>query len=163
MHFIHVDEYDTGYDFIIDSKYFDGKTTVFRESNMSFDSFRKIIYNKYHLYVAKDQGQYHNSKAEFYIQVLVTADKTKALLCGYTKKDNLKPSHNKNNIYQAMEVPISELTPMEKMNTDEDLLPRCWNCGSVIISGRQFVEYQMAQSFLKHKMILCPSCQKAMT
>ena len=158
LHFINVGDFDKGYDFVIGSNFFDVKTTVFKRSYNSIDSFRKISYENYHLYVARDQGQFEGSKADYYVQVLITYDKANALLCGYTKKENLKPSYNTNNLFPAMEVPIMDLTPMEKMSTDENLIPRCYKCGSVFISGQQPVEYQIAQSLMKHGMVLCSSC-----
>lgn len=156
--------FDEGYDFRAGSVKIDVKTTLIQNPGR-IETTRRLILDKYHLYIADDSGQAHRAGADLYIQTFFLPPAT-MVFAGFAQGVPAETSANARNIFPAKQLPVADLTPTETLKDLPALKPLCQACGAVLtprtVTRREktvteSVEEQMARSYRKKDGLFCPS------
>ena len=156
--------FDEGYDFRAGSLKIDVKTTLIQNPG-PLDTTRRLILDKYHLYIADDAGQARRAGADLYLQAFFLPP-GQVVFAGYAHGVPAETSANARNVFPAKQLPIPALTPTASLQNLPELKPVCQTCGATLtprtVTRRETqvsesIEEQMAQSYRKKDGLFCPS------
>jgi hypothetical protein len=156
--------FDEGYDFRAGSVKIDVKTTLIANPG-SLNTTRRLILDKYHLYLADDAGQARRAGADLYLQSFFLPP-SQIVFAGFTLGVPAETSTNARNVFPAKQLAIPALTPTAELQHLPALQPLCQTCGVSLTprtvtrrekSVTETVEEQMAQSYRKKDGLFCPS------
>jgi hypothetical protein len=163
LYYAVVGYFDEGYDFRAGSVKIDVKTTLIQNPGR-IETTRRLILDKYHLYIADDSGQAHRAGADLYLQSFFLPPAT-LVFAGFAQGVPAETSANARNIFPARQLAIPALAPTEMLKDLPELKPLCRACG-VILTPRtvtrrektvtETVEEQMAHSYRKKDALFCP-------
>ncbi len=156
--------FDEGYDFRAGSVKIDVKTTLIQNPG-SLETTRRLILDKYHLYIADDAGQARRAGADLYLQSFFLPPAT-LVFAGFAQSIPAETSTNARNIFPARQLEIPSLTPTAALKDLPALQPLCQACG-VSLAPRtltrrekivtESIEEQMAHSYRKKDALFCPA------
>jgi len=156
--------FDEGYDFRAGSVKIDVKTTLIPNPG-ALNTTRRLILDKYHLYLADDAGQARRAGADLYLQSFFLPPSA-IVFAGFAVGVPAETSTNTRNIFPAKQLAIPALTPTAELQHLPGLKPVCQTCGLALtprtVTRREkqvaeSVEEQMAQSYRKKDGLFCPS------
>jgi hypothetical protein len=156
--------FDEGYDFRAGSLKIDVKTTLIQNPGV-IQTTRRLILDKYHLYLADDFGQARRAGADLYLQSFFLPPAV-LVFAGFALGVPAETSANARNIFPAKQLPIPALTPTAELQHLPALQPLCQTCGLTLtprlVTRREkqvseSIEEQMAQSYRKKDGLYCPT------
>jgi hypothetical protein len=155
--------FDEGYDFRAGSVKIDVKTTLI-QNPINPEAARRLILDKYHLYIADDAGQARRAGAGLYLQSFFLPP-NQMVFAGFAQGVPAETSTNSRNIFPARQISIPALTATETLKDLPALKPICQACG-VALTPRsvtrhektvaESIEEQMAHSYRKKDGLFCP-------
>lgn len=173
LYYMVLGQYDAGYDWRAGSLRIDVKTTLLSSWQGSLDDARKVIFEKFHFYIADDKGQAQKQGADVYVQTFIVGGW--GILAGYLREVPSKVVDNRRNVFQAKGCPISELEPMSRLAGLDEMRPVCSSCGGMfqprqrtversgtagVIQVSDTVQELMADSYRRFDKLLCNNCSQ---
>lgn len=155
--------FDEGYDFRAGSVKIDVKTTLIQNPG-PLETTRRLILDKYHLYIADDSGQARRAGADLYVQAFFLPP-GQVVFAGFAAGVPAETSVNTRNVFPARQLPIPALTPTACLKDLPLLKPVCQTCGVTLAprnvmrrenQASESIEEQMAQSYRKKDGLFCP-------